>query len=501
MKKSIATMGYLLKLTLLSAVFFIFMIIGFCTFLRPKSSELERRKLIEFPKPSFQTVWDGKFFSDVSKWYSDTFPFREPMIAMKSEIEEFYGIRNTAIYGDTGQVADNIPTNDNEEAPILSDISDIDDNSTENSSNITKKPELSEKTETEENITQKNVAENELNGSTGKLSDNSIDNDTNKNTEIKKVDDVALAKKKDGTLKIKPEVAGTIYVAENRGFTLYYFYKKGADIYASMLNTVAKKLNTDRVYDIVVPNSFGVNLDEKIQAFMRTSNQGDAINYIYNKLSKTIKTVKTYKTLRKHNSEYLYFKTDHHWTALGAYYVYKNFCEVKGVKPHSLQQFKKKEFKNFLGTFYAFSNQSKALKNNKDTVIAYIPMGTNTEKITPVEGKPYIHNIISDANKFSEANKYLTFIGGDRPLTEIKNPKINDESACIIVKESYGNAFVPFLVDHYQYVYVLDYRYYKGNATKLFRKHKNTDLIFLNNTAATSIEKSKMMLGMFKNWK
>jgi len=304
---------------------------------------------------------------------------------------------------------------------------------------------------------------------------------------------------KDGTLKVQPEVAGTVYIAENRGFTLYYFYKKGADLYASMLNTVAKKIgNSATIYDIVVPNSFGVNLDEDIQKNMNTSNQGEAINYIYKKLNKSIKTVETYNQLRNHNSEYLYFKTDHHWTALGAYYVYRSFCETKGIHPHELGDYKKKKFPDFLGSFYAYSNQSKALKKNPDTVEAYIPIATNKEKITPREGKPYQYDIISDANKFSSANKYLAFIGGDQPLIEINNPKLKDDSSCIIIKESYGNAFVPFLVDHYQYVYVVDYRYYTGDVAKVAAKHTNTDIIFLNNTAATSVEKSKLMLGIFK---
>ena len=83
-------------------------------------------------------------------------------------------------------------------------------------------------------------------------------------------------------------------------------------------------------------------------------------------------------------------------------------------------------------------------------------------------------------------------------MIEINNPKLKDDSSCIIIKESYGNAFVPFLVDHYQYVYVVDYRYYTGDVAKVAAKHTNTDIIFLNNTAATSVEKSKLMLGIFK---
>ena len=425
---------------------------------------------------------------DISKWYADTYPLREKMIAFQSNTEDLYGIRNTVIYGDTGQKADAIPKEDGETAPIISDIAVEEDSDKTSNVNVT------------ESLQDGN---NERASSTGSVqnsvSDGSIQAENKEaanRQEMAKEDEKPA---KDGTLKVQPEVAGTVYIAENRGFTLYYFYKKGADLYASMLNTVAKKIgNSATIYDIVVPNSFGVNLDEDIQKNMNTSNQGEAINYIYKKLNKSIKTVETYNQLRNHNSEYLYFKTDHHWTALGAYYVYRSFCETKGIHPHELGDYKKKKFPDFLGSFYAYSNQSKALKKNPDTVEAYIPIATNKEKITPREGKPYQYDIISDANKFSSANKYLAFIGGDQPLIEINNPKLKDDSSCIIIKESYGNAFVPFLVDHYQYVYVVDYRYYTGDVAKVAAKHTNTDIIFLNNTAATSVEKSKLMLGIFK---
>ena len=475
-----------IRITVVSVIIILLMITGFLIFLRPAESDLEKRKLAVFPTPTLAAVLNGSFFMDISKWYADTYPLREKMIAFQSNTEDLYGIRNTVIYGDTGQKADAIPKEDGETAPIISDIAVEEDS--DKTSNVTESlPDGNNGSASSTAIVQNSVSDGSIQAENKEAANSQ---------EMAKEDEKPA---KDGTLKVQPEVAGTVYIAENRGFTLYYFYKKGADLYASMLNTVAKKIgNSAMIYDIVVPNSFGVNLDEDIQKNMNTSNQGEAINYIYKKLNKSIKTVETYNQLRNHNSEYLYFKTDHHWTALGAYYVYRSFCETKGIHPHELGDYKEKKFPEFLGSFYAYSNQSKALKKNPDTVEAYIPIATNKEKITPREGKPYQYDIISDANKFSSANKYLAFIGGDQPLIEINNPKLKDDSSCIIIKESYGNAFVPFLVDHYQYVYVVDYRYYTGDVAKVAAKHTNTDIIFLNNTAATSVEKSKLMLGIFK---
>ena len=79
---------------------------------------------------------------------------------------------------------------------------------------------------------------------------------------------------------------------------------------------------------------------------------------------------------------------------------------------------------------------------------------------------------------------------GDNPLTEIHNEQKADGSSIIVVKESFGNAFVPFLVDHYEYVYVVDYRYFKsatGKTLAEFVSEKGCDtVLFINNLTATS---------------
>ena len=444
-------------------------VVGLLINLRPTRSVLEKRELARFPIPTIREAVSGDWQKKVSNWYVDSYPIRENMIAVQAKSEDFYGIRDRVLYGDTGEVAEEIPDADNvEKAPVI-DLNSIDDTE-----------EMSAKADAVNDINEVPTVDVQ---NANMVSDEGVN------------ENVA----NDADIKVKPEAAGTIYVADKRGFSLYYFSKKNADTYASMINTVKQKVGDSvNMYDIIVPNSFGVNFDESVQESMNASNQGDAINYIYKRLDSSINAVETYKILRDNNSEYLYFNTDHHWTAKGAYYAYRSFCDKKGIVAHSLSDFKQKKFSGFVGSFYAYSKQSKAIGSNPDTVEAFVPMGTNSETITPKKGKSYGYKIISDGSKLGKSNKYLTFIGGDQPLIKIKNPKIDDGSTCVIIKESYGNAFVPFLVDHYQYVYVVDYRYYSGNATKLAQKHPNTDLIFLNNTEACVVSKAKMMLKVFK---
>ena len=97
--------------------------------------------------------------------------------------------------------------------------------------------------------------------------------------------------------------------------------------------------------------------------------------------------------------------------------------------------------------------------------------------------------VIGNVEKASAGNKYTTFIGGDNPYSYIENPNLTDGSAVLLVKESYGNAFAPFLIENYQYVYIADYRYFSKiddrTLTELCRELDIDDVLFLNNISET----------------
>ena len=92
---------------------FVIAFIGLLLPLRPKESELEKRELSKFPKPTVSTVLNGEFFSDISTWYADTFPFRETLMSANAKMKKFYGITTQEIYGDAAQ-GDEIPDADAE---------------------------------------------------------------------------------------------------------------------------------------------------------------------------------------------------------------------------------------------------------------------------------------------------------------------------------------------------------------------------------------------------
>lgn len=395
---------------------FLFGFIGLLFPLRPKESDVEKRELTKFPKPTVSTFFNGEFFNGISTWYADTFPFRESLMTANSKFKKLYGITTEELYGEVVE-GDEIPDADAE---------------------ITATP----------------------------------------------IPTTTPTPAPDGTIHDEPEKAGAIYVADNRGFEIYGFSRDGADAYILMMNSVAEQLKgVANVYDILVPTSIAVNLDLENQAKINSSDQGKTFEYVYGHLDSSIHQVPVLDTLKAHNSEYLYFKTDHHWTADGAYYAYQELMKAKGMEPSPLSAFTKQSYDGFVGSFYSYSKQSDVLKNNPDTVNAYVP-AVNTMKYWTTDGQEITGQIVADATEYSSGNKYLCFIAGDQPYEKIENPNITDGSSCVIIKESYGNAFVPFLVNSYQTVHVVDYRYYQDNLINFIKENKIQDVIYLNNANA-----------------
>ena len=293
-----------------------------------------------------------------------------------------------------------------------------------------------------------------------------------------------------------PETIGSLLVV---GDTAYEYYNFNTDLDNQYITAVAdageKLSGISTLYDMVIPTSIDIDLPESYidRNQLNTSDQRQAIEeYIYpsiQTMNSSVKTVSIFDTLKSHANEYLYFRTDHHWTQLGAYYAYVEFCNVRGFEPVPLDQFDRKDYTGYLGTFYS-NTESSALANNPDTVEAYIPKANVTLNVTQSDGT-VLENwpLIANGDEYGQNMKYLVYCGGDQPYEEITNNDMTDGPTCIVVKESFGNCFIPFLVNHYSKVYVIDYRHYTaGTVTQLAQQVGADDVLCLNNISMTRNE-------------
>ena len=286
-------------------------------------------------------------------------------------------------------------------------------------------------------------------------------------------------------LEGEEEQYDAVYRIGDTGFEMYTYLHSVGEKYAAAVNETADALEgTANVYVVTVPLSSGITLpDEKKGGVF--GNQKGAEEDISSMLGDNLKNIPLYETLMQHRDEYIYYRTDHHWTALGAYYGYREFCRAKGVAPHELEDYWMEEFTGFLGSFYRDTDKNETMGANPDTVVVYHPVTTTARLVfTDMKGQEIPWKIIIDVSNYDADMKYNTFIGGDNPYTVIKNPEVEDGSTCVVVKESFGNAMVPYLVDHYSTVYVLDYRYWSGSLKSFVRNNGVQDVIFINNLSA-----------------
>ena len=270
---------------------------------------------------------------------------------------------------------------------------------------------------------------------------------------------------------------------DNSAFEVCGRHEDAMTNYAALINRVADALaGTTKVYSLAVPTAFGVKLPDDIQAkYPGYADQGQLIEFVLSKMSANVIPARCYDNIMSHRNEYVYFHTDHHWNGIGAYYAYEAFCEAKGIQPYTMEQREELKFGNFLGTLYQNSGSDQNLLP-ADTIYAYKPVSKNATMVYyDRNGNATSWPIIANVETWGSGSKYSCFAAGDNPLTVFTNPDVTDGSVCIVVKESYGNALMPYLVDHYSTVYEVDYRHWKGDIVAYAREVGADDLIFANN--------------------
>ncbi|MCD8118280.1 MAG: hypothetical protein LUE29_02085 [Lachnospiraceae bacterium] len=462
-KSGLPKKARLIQITVFFVALFGISIVGLCMPLRPTESQIEKRTLTEFPEFTWESFLSGDYTDQISTWYADTFPFRETLLSWYTDFKKLFGIQGDEVYIGDVIVADDIPDiPDEDETTAVATVTDASG------------------TDADEVATQETTTEAPTETTTEAPTETTTEEQTETTTEEATEAQTSTTGGSDSS--VAGEQIGSVYIYGDQAFSVYGFSLEMSDNYAKMISLAAEELaGKATVYNILVPLSYGIQLDSDLWESMGWSDEEKAIKYMYSQMSDEVKTVSVYQALLAHKDEYIYFRTDHHWTALGAYYAYQCFADVKGITANALDSFETMTFENYLGSLYSQSNESEALANNPDTITAYVPHGTNKMTITQKDGSILDWRVIYDVTTWRNDSKYSCFIGGDNPFSVIENPEITDGSSVLLVKESFGNAFAPFLVDHYQYVYVIDFRYYSGHLEDVVDTYGIQDVIFMNN--------------------
>lgn len=252
---------------------------------------------------------------------------------------------------------------------------------------------------------------------------------------------------------------GAAILVGNRAMDVPYAdYAVIAD-YAAAVTAIADALGPEiRTFSLLVPNAAAFYAPSA----SRTGNhdQKEMMDYCYSQMGQSVTTVESYLPLAAHIEEYIYFRTDHHWTQLGAYYAYEAFCAAAGLEAQPLSRFESGSYEGFVGSMYTYlygQPQAQILRQEPDTLYFYRPY-------VEAKARYYSDASLSDEGIIgvisyiepSVSNKYLTYCGGDHPIvivrTDVEGP------VCLLLKESYGNAMIPWLTSHYSKIVVVDPR-------------------------------------------
>lgn len=226
---------------------------------------------------------------------------------------------------------------------------------------------------------------------------------------------------------------------------------------------------------VTAPNAVSIK-KAYLPKYAVTLNQDKQIDNIYNKLDDSIVKIDLRNTLKKHKDEYLYYKTDHHWTSLASYYAYQDIA-----KAFNLETTKQSDYTiypvttNFEGTL---ANKTGSV-NIKDEIDIYVPKDkcdyVITDESTNKKSRTIYH---SDA--LETKDQYTVFMGGNKALFHI-NVDNNSKRHLLLIKDSYANSLIPFLIPQYASITVVDARYYFEDYTRLIKDDLITDVLFMNN--------------------
>ncbi|WP_168735600.1 DHHW family protein [Cohnella fermenti] len=280
-------------------------------------------------------------------------------------------------------------------------------------------------------------------------------------------------------------VQGVNYIVSGgEAASLFVYNKSAADQYANALNRFKASIDASvRVYSLLVPTA-GEFSDSEL-AKNNSDSQKEAFAHIGELLDPGIVQVDAYDALASHLDDYVYYRTDHHWTALGAYYAYKVFAEATGEQPASLDDFKEGTIGDFLGSEYK-TLQLEELKANPDTIVYYTPTSDYEYTAYSTKNAPLNRDLVNAKYANDTNGLYAVFMGGDTPWGEITTESASGRTL-LVVKDSYANAFIPYLLDHYSKIYYVDPRSYTGNLTDFATEKQATDVLFLNNATVARI--------------
>lgn len=409
---------------------------------RPTHSDSEKRDLASKPKLTFSSLMDGSYFKGLQTYYNDTVPMRETFKVWGSKILTYKGTVSDEGLIFVPVIVDKTPEPVYTDAPTEEPTA-VPTATPEPTWTPTLDPDATPVPETPTPTPTPTEAPTP--------------------TPTPKEDENDFWMNEHGVVFYK-----------GRGMDLYGGTKEWMQKFTGSVNKLVKAKPNIRVYSMACPLACAYYLPRSV--YSGTGDQKKDISTMNAMLDSSVKTVDAYSALEKHTDEYIYFKTDHHWSYLGAYYACEEFCKVAGVPFDKLSTFTaKKQSGTWLGSLYSTYNLNQ-LSKYPDEVTYYV-----TSRAYTVEY--YNKDLIKFDflnSLYSESSKgYNVVIGGnDGVVTHVKT-NAGTGRTLVILKDSFGNATIPYMLAGFDEIWMVDCRYFNKNFYDCLDTWGATDVLII----------------------
>ncbi|BFK88189.1 DHHW family protein [Pseudoflavonifractor gallinarum] len=280
---------------------------------------------------------------------------------------------------------------------------------------------------------------------------------------------------KEDTLITRFDTPDAQNVANNLSYVDQFAQKAGVPVYFSLIPGAAE-IWSDRLPE-GAPNA-----SQKAVIDQAASTLKNALVY------------DTYSVMDAHSDEDIYYRTDHHWTSLGAYYGYTALMDALGMEAVPLSNYTKTTVSDsFYGTIFSSSGVRWVRPDGIDT---YVPADgitvtshTYDNKGNPVEEERPLY----DTSFLSVKDKYSMFLGGNQPLAVVRTPH-TDAPKLLIVRDSYTDSLVPFLTAHFSEIHLVDPRYYKLSVADYIQENGIDEALVLYSVSNFVTDKNLVWL-------
>lgn len=267
-----------------------------------------------------------------------------------------------------------------------------------------------------------------------------------------------------------------IYLCEDGFYIEQYQKPENTERIVAAFKRLNEKTERAKLLLMLVPTAVTV-YENKLPKHAVNASQTEEMARIYEALSCKEISV-TDALLSERDEAQLFYKLDHHWTGYGAYLAYRCFCEETGKTPKEREEFTVRcVSKDFQGTIYSKLNDALL---GQDDITVFLPHEESLTVSAPDTGDCW--DSLYAEEYLSTKDQYSYFLHNIHPMLEITNHLAETKEELVVIKDSYANSMIPFLVAHYAKIYVVDTRYYKQSVTKLINeKERVSEVLVLYN--------------------